>query len=490
MGVRVRSIVGTPGPMLVGDLIEIDEKVARQLVQREWVEAVDESCADPLYQPWPIQGCTLHEALKRTTDPELWNSWVTAGSELAAAGGPVRRRTRSFGIFDEGPTREQRLAKREERHRDSLEARAKDAESKIYLAFVYLLSEGMLVAQGSYKAPSATPCIIRSGAWKDIGIKDLKRSIAVERTPEKACWYDIRVFPALHSPDAPVRLAGLSIREVFHRFVFADIEVIASAKRRMPTDRFEMIFGDRKFCRLDELKWPLDCAGSPYAYRPIAIKSFWESEQSSEVTTPLGLVADVIEDRLKALEALLATGHIEAIGTFSTGNLGAIGRLEWLRRGTWIDLRNSDLVEEAKERRCEVRWTGIGVGDVAPTNSTWGALSQASGGYLNRDISRETERVPPTAVADGVLTTLTPNKAVLRVRSTMEAYESCYEWLRQAMDGSKNKKVGTKLSWRKQAKSKWKGALSDGRFDEAWAAAVRDSGAEIWSAAGAPRKSK
>lgn len=198
MKVRLRTMMAGPeGCFDAGQVVDLDEQRANELLVRRYAERVaDEVADDPTYLPWPDVGCTLGEARQRTADPELWVAANVAEKALLAGGGRGRRRAYISAPLNDDAEVSHKVSA--ERRRQELERAANLKWGALNSSFQNCLIEARQVAIGSKGSPTEAPTLIRSHAWSDMYVIDWIRSIAAERTKEKIRWYPHRLSDRLH----------------------------------------------------------------------------------------------------------------------------------------------------------------------------------------------------------------------------------------------------------------------------------------------------
>jgi len=165
----------------------------------------------------------------------------------------------------------------------------------------------------------------------------------------------------LRLPNAARLLDGLSLSEVFYKYVLNDPDVVALAAAAVRLDHaYESVFREGQFPGpYVEFTWPLDVTAENLAFqfvRPIIFDLHRPSPKAPDAVTE---VCVVMADRMKALRDLLTSGKVMGRGTFAkTGEMGEVDRLQWARRELWIDVQNSDLLE-TENHKLTLRWSGL-----------------------------------------------------------------------------------------------------------------------------------
>jgi hypothetical protein len=216
------------------------------------------------------------------------------------------------------------------------------------------LREGRLVATGSIKGASskllepeyATDCQVVN--WRESVLKRHgKHEIAVE---------EVRIYPALRSPDFTSRLSGMGLADAFRKFVLEDPEVAAlNALQRDPS---ALKKGMRPGPTIN-FHWRLNITAETLASDYVDSHCIDLSKQLPEPSTEQYDIAFALVDRLCALRDLLASGHVTAKGTFSqTGEIVLIDSRQWTRDGIFIHATNGDLCAEQNHLPVPI-WTGV-----------------------------------------------------------------------------------------------------------------------------------
>jgi hypothetical protein len=220
-------------------------------------------------------------------------------------------------------------------------------------------SRGELVATGCFDSPTASPDPIDPQTLLTLDWSGPPSSTLNGPAGSGVEVFNIRVFPVLRAPNAAGYLNGLSLADAFRRYVLDDPEVVALGKRVVKTTkRHADVFRDGMFPGpLDNFDWPLNATAGSMEY------SFVPQSPSVDhwLPTPSAMISAVsaaLADRIQGLRAVLASGSICAFGTSQSGIEGPIGRLQWLRSGISIDVRNGDLCD-GQDHRAVPKWTGL-----------------------------------------------------------------------------------------------------------------------------------
>jgi hypothetical protein len=250
-------------------------------------------------------------------------------------------------------------------------------------------------------------------------------------------------------------LHGLSLADLFKKLVLEHPEVVAAGRAVIEqTRKYSAVFEEgQSVGPFVEYTWALDATTDGLAYAFVAPVVHWLGDPLPKPPPVIVDAAAALAARIQLLRRLLTGGRIFAKGMYcQTGITGEIGRLQWARQDTLVDVRNSDLLQAINHKPVTI-WTGI-----------WIEVAEA--------------------IRDAAV-----QKARERVESSTAAINECTRWLVDVMNASPGERQGTKDSWWARAANRWPKTLSRRGFDKAWADAVRQSKASAWAAAGAPRKS-
>lgn len=303
----------------------------------------------PPYDPWPAEGLPLRPALFKTADPDLKSAWEQAQKALESAGGRRRWRTISRGIYDDDTDRS-----RNDARRDRLERDERASGREVLANFVSRLAASRLIATGSRGSPTAPRTPIPATSWNDLGIKHWDRSIVVERTKEKICWYAVTVAPLLHSSQRVRTLAGLTLKEAFQRFVLDDPELIARSKpvlRLAP--EYARVFKDGRYTVAGWKQWPL-ARDAGYACLTTRGTRFI-GRLNDDVDLPdLIAACDVLQDRIDALFDVFRRGELIVRGVPAhAGHADVVLRSVWFHQDYWFEFAGGDILQinhESRER--------------------------------------------------------------------------------------------------------------------------------------------
>jgi hypothetical protein len=157
--------------------------------------------------------------------------------------------------------------------------------------------------------------------------------------------------------NAANHLHGLSLIEGFKDFVLNDPKVVALSKQVVAAYKgHAVVFRDGQTSGpFIDFHWPLDLSASEIAFRFVSLP-FGDAPTPSAA---ISAVSEALADKIGALREILAGGKLVAFGTVvGTGIEGPIGRLQWIRGGISIDVRNGDLCE-GQDYRAVPKWTGL-----------------------------------------------------------------------------------------------------------------------------------
>jgi subtilisin family serine protease len=156
-------------------------------------------------------------------------------------------------------------------------------------------------------------------------------------------------------------LDGLSLAEVFERYVLNDPSVVSSAALVTQQDKTHTsVFSEGRYPgHYVEYAWPLDINPDDLAFQFVRPVAFFMDDPLPMVSKEILEVSTILVARIKEIKSLLTSGSVIARGTFAkTGLVSDVGRLEWARREIYIDVQNSDLLE-TNRREPVVKWSGL-----------------------------------------------------------------------------------------------------------------------------------
>jgi hypothetical protein len=291
---------------------------------------------------YAFQGWTLRQAMERTVHPDVWRRCQAAFQCTEA---PLRS----------GSSRQQSGA-------ETGDSASVTTDNEATQQFRRIMADARHVAFGSPGKPNAIRRSIGPEAWKDSIIADLDNSVVQERTGRQTKLFDVVIYPLVHSPDAPLRLVGLSLVEAFRRCVLDDPEIGILAARAFAKENYKLeSLREGQFPTLGvEYKWPLDLVENDLAHNIVG--DFYVMVPGPPRPVPSDsdrALARTIIDRLGALRGHLKEGRVVGEGMYSnSGMTREIPPLQWARHDLSIDVHNGDLVEYEQQKPV-VRWSGI-----------------------------------------------------------------------------------------------------------------------------------
>jgi hypothetical protein len=400
------------------------------------------------YEPWPQAGCSLAEAEQRTS--------VSATSRLVQENGTRK-------------------------------AKIKAIEEGIENTCLDHLKNGRLVAYGRLGNLNAETQLISIAFWN--ALTRIEWQAGGQGLIE---FLDISVYPPLLAPCHVDLLAGRTLAEAFQQFVLDDPEVAAlgrEAVRLSPEFEAVIIRGRCQVHGIEE--WPLAFerfAMVSTVHPDVAKRSMYDGPGKPD---PIEVViaAEALKHRYRALISILRRGELEGLGLPATsGYSNVILRSIWSREDFYLDAKAGDVVQDNPEStgrydRIIRRWIGV-------------MLQRSDSGSLRvHDLGAMFHGKPST---HGQLLSDTPtpqaapipkSKSGARVESKISSRKACEAWLIDIIAKSKDKRTHTKTDLWALAQDKWPNTLSERQFQAARAEAIQVTGAFLWGAAGAPKKS-
>jgi hypothetical protein len=293
------------------------------------------------------RGWPLFEALERT-DPDLWRGWTEGKAAFQSAAKPVPSGPSAF--ITRSPNELRRL--KEVAERAFVQARN---------ALWDKLTREQLAGFASRNSSVEPPTPIYSGGWSSLVGANWEKSILRERGKDGAKVFNVRIYPLIHSPDAPSRLAGRSLAQAFWEFVIQDPEV-ASLGRRIVLEepRHAAVFAEGKFPGFgNEFKWPLNFTPKDLAYDFVRSPIYFIDDPLPQASSLIQQVSAVIVDRFLALKRHLVDGNVIARGTYMlTGVVGTVDPLQWARSEMFIDVRDGSLLAQENHKN-NLLWSGL-----------------------------------------------------------------------------------------------------------------------------------
>lgn len=293
------------------------------------------------------RGWSLLEAMERT-DPDLWKVWTDAKARFEFAARPIA--SGSTGSITRSGNELQRL-----------EEGAQRAFLDVRNALWDRLANEQLVAFGSRNSPVEQPTLVYSGGWSGLVASKWDKSTLKERGKEGAKIFNVRIYPLIHSPDAPFRLAGCSLAQAFRKFVFEDPEVASLGKRIVSEERrHEKVFGEGQLPGwMIEFAWPLDLTPEDLAWNFVRPAMLFAGGSLPKASPTVQRVSSVISDRFLALRRKLVDGNVIARGTYMvTGVVGMVDPLQWARRAMFIDVRDGSVLSQEDHKKT-LLWSGL-----------------------------------------------------------------------------------------------------------------------------------
>ncbi len=326
-------------------------------------------------------------------------------------------------------------------------------------------SRGELVATGCFDSPTASPDPIDPQTLLTLDWSGPPSSTLNGPAGSGVEVFNVRVFPVLRAPNAAGYLNGLSLVDAFHRHVLDDPEVVALGKRVVKTTkRHADVFHDGMFPGpLDNFHWPLDATAESFEYNFVPQSprvDHWLPTPSAMISA----VSAVLADRIQGLRNVIASGSICAFGTSQTGIEGPIGRLQWLRSGISINVRNGDLCD-GQDHRAVPKWTGV---SLRLPNAALPANQPQNGA--------------PSKIAE------IRSKARAQTQTKEKCRVECVAWLEGMMSNPEIVPRSIDDLWA-EAQLKWPNKLSKRAFLKARDDAITNKEAWAWKAPGPKPKS-
>lgn len=159
----------------------------------------------------------------------------------------------------------------------------------------------------------------------------------------------------LRSVNDARQLDGLSLADAFRQLVLNDSEVQSLAPAVIRQGAIHQgVFRDGRYPGIfGPYEWPLNLSTEELE------GAFTHTANKHPKIDPIRCVSQVLVQRIQKLKDLLFDGVIVARGTWQiTGEVKVIDRLQWARHNIYIDVRNSDLLEEENNKKVR-KWCGI-----------------------------------------------------------------------------------------------------------------------------------
>jgi hypothetical protein len=330
------------------------------------------------------------------------------------------------------------------------------------------LSTGDLLATGCFDTPSGPPVAIDPKDFHTLNWAGPISTALCGVAGSEVRIFNVRVFSVLHAPNAPNRLNGLSLTEVFRRYIIGDPEIVSLSTKVLKGDPgHSPVFSEGQAPGpFVDFHWALETAAPALAFRFVDSPLMIIGDPIPTPSTAISAVSKVLADRIGALRDLLVSGRVVAFGTFAqTGVEGPIGRMQWTRSDISIDVRSGDLCE-GQDYRAVPKWTGV---DLRLPEVLMPANHAPNG---------PTEKIAEAAT-----------KAKGQIQTKRRSYVECVGWLESIMRASPETRTEAKRRLWARAQSKWPKKFGFRAFEAAWTEAVAKAEAPVWSTAGRPRKS-
>lgn len=182
-----------------------------------------------------------------------------------------------------------------------------------------------------------------------------------------------------------------------------------------------------------------------------------------------------INARAAAVFDLLQDRAVVGFGHTSDGHFVEIARTIWSHKDFYIHPPTGDIYD-AVEGEMTRRWTGVVL--TLPAGAPAAAMFHVK--------PNPSDHVRPSTVEPKPRSI---GKAILGAEAREAAYRACVDWLVAIMRASPTERTESRESLWGMAQQKWP-SLSYRSFLDARAEAIHVTGAVIWGAAGAPRKSR
>jgi hypothetical protein len=342
--------------------------------------------------------------------------------------------------------------------------------------FSTMVERGQVVAFGRRRTQSDREWI-STDTWNLLINRDFKTSRASGTNAKEKAFRDILIYPILHAPNAIDFLDGMLLKDAFSQFVLPDPEVqfLGSKAIKANPDLKQVYLEGRRQPGVG-WDWPVafsqgSLAGGRAQDSPIGYLADPPPHKVQQA-------ADVVCIRYSALLALLRQKRLEAIGD-SVRSRGSdqIPSSIWSHRSYSIDTNNGDVLQVSSS---PTNWNDFWV-------KRWRAV------MLKRPMFHGKPLVPDAIrshTTEPQRASKSSGKAIARVNTTTTSLKACREWLVEIMQASPKERTETKQDLWKKAQEKWPDTLSERSFLAARTAAIGITGANVWSAAGASKKSQ
>jgi hypothetical protein len=405
------------------------------------------------YEPWPEAGCSLAEAARRTAS------------------------SASNRLVQESDTRKTQI---------------KAIEEGIEKTVIDHLKNGRLVAYGRLGSPDAEAQLVSVAQWNLLTRIEWQSSAAADDQAQIE-FLDMRVYPPLLAPCYLDLLAGRSLAEAFQEFLLDDPEVAAlgrDAVRLLPEFEAVIVRGRCQVHGFEE--WPLAYEQSVMVstvHPDPAKRSIYDGPGEPD---PIEVVtaAEALKHRYRAFISILRRGELEASGIPATsGHPDVILRSVWSSPEFSLVARNGSVAQDNPQStgrydRLTSRWICVLLQRSTSVNSPVRDLGVKF--HSKPSTHHELLSDSPTPEADPI----PKSKSVARVESKSSSRKACAAWLTDMFAENKDERLYSRKELWAWAQEKWPGSLSKRQFLAVRDDAIRATGASIWGAAGAPKKSQ
>jgi hypothetical protein len=205
-----------------------------------------------------------------------------------------------------------------------------------------------------------------------------------------------------------------------------------------------------------------------------SVSEFYEPKRRPEIDA----YYDAVNLRANTLIEMLQDEVVLALGHTGDGHLVTIAHSIWSHEDYYVHPPTGD-VYEAGFGDMAKRWTGVILRSPSAARAA-SALFHVKPRTFD-EVPRSTIEAPNSFVK--------PSKAIARVETSSASYKACVGWLVEIMRASPTVRSQSSAMLWKEAREKWGRTLSQRSFLDARTEAVRTTGAAVWAAAGAPKKS-
>ena len=341
------------------------------------------------------------------------------------------------------------------------------APSRQKIALWERLSRGELVATGCFDTPAASPVAIDPEKFPTLDWHGSPSTTLVGVAESDVQVFNVRVFPILRAPNAASYLNGLSLAQVFRRYIIEDPEVSTLAKcvLKAGAGHSPVFLEGQAPGPFVDFHWPLDTTASAIAFRFVASPLVILGSPLPSPSSAILAASEVLADRIAALRDILACGKVVAFGTFGLSGIeGPIGRLQWIRNGISIDASNGDFCE-GQDHRAMPQWTGLSL-----------RLPDAP------LLPNQPQHYPAPKIAE------VPPRAKAQIQTKEKCRLECIAWLKSMMSDPDVVPRSIDALWA-EAQDKWQNKLSKRAFLKARDDAIAKTKAWAWKAPGPKPKS-